>query len=262
MSLQVVHAFSCRLTVCLVSSVTLAALDFFSYNFPNRTSEGQVLITPSQVRRFESRASRLKPCSKMHRFPDYSFSQALETYWCPFPFDESPGGECVIGDAPTIATVTRLLERLLQLPDTTPPLVTPQQRAAWSSLLALMPPLPINPTTGTLAPGVSYAATTHNSESVGLYAVHPARSFSVGMNLTRPGGVNLSLAAASYYADPFASGNNNGWHQASAPAVISLASSATPTRAASHPPHPGGHACSAPRTPQHCGGDVSRCASV
>ena len=47
----------------LISSVPLAALDFFSYNFPNRTSDGHVFITPSQVHHFEARASRLKPSS-------------------------------------------------------------------------------------------------------------------------------------------------------------------------------------------------------
>ena len=100
------------------------------------------------------------------------------------------------------------------LPDTTPPLVTPSQRAAWLALLAEMPPLPVNISSGILLPAQLFNATmSHNSESTGLYAVHPARSFSVGVNMTRPGGVNLSLAAATYYADHDASGNNNGWHQ-------------------------------------------------
>lgn len=167
--------------------MSFAALDFFAFMYPNRTADGEVLIAPAQ---------------------------ALETYWCPFPFDWNPGGECVTGDAPTIATVTRLLERLLELPDATPPLVTPAQRAKWTELLGAMPPLPTNTTTGTLAPGIIYEAEkTHNSESVGLYSVHPARTFSVGLNLTQPGGVNLFLAAATYFADPYASGNNNGWHQ-------------------------------------------------
>jgi hypothetical protein len=136
------------LTACLPWA--FGALDFFALIFPERNaSSGEVIISPTQ---------------------------SLETHWCPFPFTT---GECVTNDAPTVATVTRLLQRVLQLP---PPFLTPNQAALCTALLAAMPPLLT--TAGPkplLAPAAAYdASKSYNSESTSLYSVHPARTFSVG----------------------------------------------------------------------------------
>lgn len=167
----------------------IGALDFFARIFPNRTADGRVLIAPTQ---------------------------ACETLWCPWP--QSPA-ECVAGDAPTIAVVTRLLERLLALPAR---IGVPAARSAqWRALLDAMPPLPVDAATGRLQPAAAHGNKSHNSESVALYSVHPARHFSVARALTA--GVNLSAAVATFYADPNAGGSptgNNGWHQGALHAAL------------------------------------------
>lgn len=157
------------------------AVDFFAMIYKNRTAAGQIVVWPTQT---------------------------LETYWCPWPV----GAECVTNDAPTVSTVTRLLQRLLMLPAR---FSTPAQRAGWSALLAAMPPLPFNATTGLFTPAEQFvAAKSHNSESGELYAVHPARLFSVGRNLTVPGGVEgWAAMVKSFYADPDGSPDDDGWHQ-------------------------------------------------
>ena len=160
------------------------AVDFFAFIFPNRTASGEVVITPTQ---------------------------ACETFWCPYPFTDA---RCVTNDAPTVATVTQLLARLLQLPAR---FSTAAQRAKWASLLAAMPPLPYDVASGLLLPAERLTGPSANSESVALYAVHPARLFSVAANLTRPGGCDLGRSVRTYWADPNAGGSpegNNGWHQA------------------------------------------------
>ena len=159
------------------------AVDFFSFIYPNRTAAGKVVIHPTQ---------------------------SLETWWCPYPFDPA---HCVTNDAPTVATVTQLLARLLQLP---PRFSSAAQRAKWAALLAAMPPLPYDAATGLLLPAELITGGSDNSESCALYAVHPARLLSVAANLTRPGGCDLGPAVRTYRADPNAGGSaegNNGWHQ-------------------------------------------------
>jgi hypothetical protein len=86
-----------------------------------------------------------------------------------------------------------LQQRLLMLPAA---FSSAAQRSQWAELLAHMPALPLEASSGLLAPAAAHGPKSHNSESCGLYSIHPARSFSVGVNLTRPGGVNLSLAAS------------------------------------------------------------------
>jgi alpha-L-fucosidase 2 len=137
-------------------------------------------------------------------------TQACETLWSPWPISNT--SERVEGDAPTIAVVTRLLERTLS---EVPASLLPFERLpVWRSVLAAMPPLPIDG--AHLAAAVFFNGKTHNSESVALYSVHPARHFSVGRLLT--GGVaSLAAAQATYFVDPNAGGSaegNNGWHQA------------------------------------------------
>ena len=165
------------------------AIDFFAHTFPNRSADGRVLIAPTQ---------------------------ACETLWCPWP---QSAAECVTNDAPTVAVVTRVLERMLALP---PRLGVPAARVAqWRALLAAMPPLPADAATGRLLPAAAHGNASHNSESVELYSVHPARHFSAARALTA--GVNLSAAVAAFRADPNAGGSaagNNGWHQGALHAAL------------------------------------------
>lgn len=144
---------------------------------------------------------------------DISPTQACETLWSPWPITNT--SERVIGDAPTIAVVTRLLERTLT---EVPPELLPIARSQlYTQILKAMPPLPLGGPNGTLlAPAIFTNGQTHNSESISMYSVHPARHFSVGRLLT--GGVStLAPAIATFYSDPNSggsSGGNNGWHQA------------------------------------------------
>jgi len=159
------------------------AADFFAFIFPNRTAEGKVVISPTQ---------------------------SLETWQCPWPFSDT---HCVTNDAPTIATVTQLLARLLQLPAR---FVAPARRAKYAALLGAMPPLPYSAASGLLLPAETLSGASANSESCALYAVHPARLLSAAANLTRPGGCDLGPAVRTFRADKNAGGSpegNNGWHQ-------------------------------------------------
>ena len=161
----------------------VGAINFFAFAFPNRTADGKVVIFPTQ---------------------------ALETWQCPYPFSEA---HCVTDDAPTVATVTQLLARLLQLPAR---FSTPAQRAKWGSLLAAMPALPFDAASGLLLPAALMTGASRNSEACALYSVHPARLLSVAANHTRPGGCDLDAAARTFASDPNAGGSaegNNGWHQ-------------------------------------------------
>ena len=140
-------------------------------------------------------------------------TQACETLWSPWPITNT--SERVEGDAPTIAVVTRLLERTLnEVPRDMIPLARLQD---YIEVLAAMPPLPLGgPNNTLLAPAIFTNGKKHNSESVAMYSVHPTRHFSVGRLLT--GGVaSLAPAVATFFADPDAGGSaigNNGWHQA------------------------------------------------
>ena len=166
-------------------------------------------------------AGRLPWINGALEFADYSFlhggdemvifpTQACETYWSPWPINCTT--ECVVNDAPTVAVLTRLLERsLAEIPAAL--VQPPARRARWAAMLARMPPLP-TAAGGLLAPAQQYASKLHNSESVAMYSTHPARTFSVGRSLTA--GVDLAPAIATFKADPNAGGSaagNDGWHQ-------------------------------------------------
>jgi hypothetical protein len=138
-------------------------------------------------------------------------TQACETLWSPWPITNA--SERVEGDAPTIAVVTRLLERVLaEVPRALLP-AGPRLRL-YADVLAAMPPLPRSG--ALLAPAIFANGKVHNSESVALYSVHPTRHFSVG-RLATGGVASLAPAVATFFADPNAGGSaagNNGWHQA------------------------------------------------
>lgn len=132
---------------------------------------------------------------KLVMFP----TQALETWQCiTFP---PVVEDCVTNDAPTIAGLMSVLERLLALP---PSLTTAAQRASWAVLAAKVPPLPTQH--GILWPGEKLPAHTTNSENVELYSVHPYRVITA-----RSSSQQVSMAQATYAARRFPC--NDGWCQ-------------------------------------------------
>ena len=117
-------------------------------------------------------------------------SQALETFQCPLEAGMNEtwrdgawtGGlndaNCVLNDAPTVAALRSLLEKVLVLPSV---FATAQQRASWQAYLNALPPLPTK--NGVLQPyenTVTFPPKAGNSETPQLYSVHPYRLFSVG----------------------------------------------------------------------------------
>ena len=153
-------------------------------------------------------------------------SQALETFWCDAA-DESPAGarwsngswdgdawnrtSCVENDAPTLAALHTLSEKLLQLPDE---FTTANQRQAWKEYAAALPPLPVRDST-LMAYGntESFPPKGHNGETPQLYSVHPYRRFTVGR--AHASGVDLAPAknAARSGQPGWGFGSNAGWNQ-------------------------------------------------
>ncbi len=93
---------------------------------------------------------------------------AVESYWR------------VHDPMPDVAGLTYLLQRLLALPDT---VTTPEDRAAWQKLQAIIPPIPRGDVKGkTLLLPYSGPQTVKrgNTENPELYAIFPFRIFGVG----------------------------------------------------------------------------------
>eukprot|EP01047_Picozoa_sp_COSAG01_P048186 COSAG01_NODE_4672_length_4829_cov_3.623890_1_plen_1016_part_00 len=132
-------------------------------------------------------------------------SQALETFWCDAASNTSLGKEswvngswrgpwnrsnCIANDAPTIAALTTLSEKLLQLPAD---FTTASQRAGWAAYAAALPPLPMrNSTLMAYANTVTFPPKGHNGETPQCYAIHPWRMFTVGR--ARASGLDLTPA--------------------------------------------------------------------
>jgi hypothetical protein len=171
---------------------TLAA-DFYGLHYPFDEGTGRLRIAPTGV---------------------------LEYYWC-WTNGSVPGQpqDCCENDLPTIAGVQALLTTLLTVLPAN--MSTPEQRSAWTDLLAAVPPLPTMPdptnaSTLLLAPAeVMCTAGTNPVECPGLYSVHPYRIYTVGKNSLDPARVDLTVARATFAADPRASGsdNNHDWQQ-------------------------------------------------
>eukprot|EP00047_Mylnosiga_fluctuans_P009520 m.263358 g.263358 ORF g.263358 m.263358 type:complete len:1042 (+) comp26666_c0_seq1:28-3153(+) len=162
--------------------IATLAMDFFMQHYPNRTSDGKVVVWPTQ---------------------------ALETFWCA-GWDVAhnrPPENCCVDDLPTVAGMRMLAERLLQLPAR---LTTPAQRAAWTAFSAKIPELPLTPDGSMFAAARVISSGVHNSETPELYCVHPYRLVTVGRNLTQ--GVRLDQAIKAFAADGNAH-SNTGWNQ-------------------------------------------------
>ena len=157
--------------------IATETLDFFASHYPNRTADGKLLLWPTQV---------------------------LETYWC-----EWPGWvNCCQNDMPQVAAVTSLATRLLSLPESSG-LLTPEQRAAYSSFVKILPPLPLTSDGAQYAPATVVSNGVHNAEVPELFAVHPFRLVTAGRAAV-DASVNLSIGIATWRALPLAK-ENTGW---------------------------------------------------
>ena len=114
---------------------------------------------------------------------------AIETYWK------------ARNPAPDIAGLRFDLQGLLTLP---PDLVTSQQRAFWTRLLAEIPELPVGENNGRKVLKPAEVFDGRNSENPELYAVYPFRLYGLG----KP---DIDLARATYAARRFK--NNGCWRQ-------------------------------------------------
>lgn len=159
---------------------------------------------------------------KVQIFP----SQALETFQCPLEagMNESwqngawTGGlnvsNCVLNDAPTVAALHSLLEKVLALPSS---FGTHDERASWRNYLSALPPLP--QVGGVLQPyenTATYPLKASNSETPQLYSVHPYRLMSVGRahrNDSAGAAVNLTPALKASTMGQPGWGQNDGWAQ-------------------------------------------------
>ena len=174
--------------------IVVETLTFFTSHFPIPTSGGPVRIFPSQ---------------------------ALETFQCIPAISESwSGGQwhgslnetnCVLDDAPTVAALHALLDKVLSLP---PSFFAAPDLTAWRLYREALPPLPgANTTTlRAYANTETYHRAPDNSETPQLYGVFPYRRYSVGRMQQTPG---LDLAPALKAAAPGQPGwgQNIGWAQ-------------------------------------------------
>lgn len=119
-----------------------------------------------------------------------------------------PGwSNCCENDQPQVAGLHALTTRVLALPESSG-LITPAQRAAYTQLASLLPPLPVA-SDGTYAAAAVLSSGTHNSEGPWLYATHPFRLNTVGTAAvgTAP---NLTAAVATWHAQGWFT-ENQGW---------------------------------------------------
>lgn len=110
-----------------------AVLRYYDARFP-RNSRGQLVISPTQ---------------------------AVETYW-----------DGVVNDAPSVAGLADVTERLLRLP------APEADRALWQRVHAAAPPLSI--VAGRIQPAESFQPRRRNVENPELYALWPFRRYGVG----------------------------------------------------------------------------------
>jgi hypothetical protein len=145
-------------------------------HYPNRTSEGKLVIWPTQV---------------------------LETYWT-----EWPGWtNYVQNDLPTVAAIRSVIQNLLLLPDG---LITPDQRTSFTNFYSILPDLPLQADGFTYAPAEILSSGTHNAEVPELFACHPYRLLTVGRQTVDPT-VNLTIGRTTWYKTPLAQANT-GWY--------------------------------------------------
>lgn len=118
-------------------------------------------------------------------------AQALETWW-----------ECE-NPAPDVAGLHVLLDELLALP---PSATTAEDRADWTSLRAILPPVPLVTTDGAphVAPAAKHELVPQNLENPELYPVFPFKLYGVG----RP---DLAVGRETFLRRAFQ--DTGGWRQ-------------------------------------------------
>ena len=174
-------------------------LKFFYHHYPNRTSDGIVVLWPTQ---------------------------AIETYWCDYPpiwegrvGDPNAKSNCIVNDHPTVAALHVLLEKVLRLPTS---VVSAAERAKWTSFAKILPDIPLLDGPGNVkvvSPYASYPVNSarHNGETPELYSVHPYRYFSMGGKILRNRDITpaqLCMTDPSMGAPTCGnSRGNSGWNQ-------------------------------------------------
>ena len=93
-------------------------VDFFRQHYLNRTSDGRIVIWPTQ---------------------------ALESFWCSGwdTNNSRPPANCCVDDMPTVAGLTALMQRLERLPSR---FSTAAQRSVWKSFHKQLPEVPVDDT--------------------------------------------------------------------------------------------------------------------
>ena len=138
---------------------------------------------------------------------------------------------------PNVAALHALVHGVLALTPASG-ILTPEQRAAYTALAAILPDLPVA-ADGTYAAAAVLSAGTHNSEGPWLYATHPFRLNTVGAAVAK--GVNISTGVATWKAQGWMK-ENAGWsYGVMNAALLGLAEEAYAmvVDRASQPPCPG-----------------------
>lgn len=203
------------------TEIALAALTHYYYT-QNATALARFLPLASLAATFFDLHYGRDARGRLRIFP----TGVLEHRWCAWnASSRAPSSDCCENDLPAVAGITHLLEQLL----TVLPLnvSTPEQRAAWAALQAVLPPLPAttlpNGTVVLLDAEVLCSPGTNNVESAPQYAVYPNGRFTVGRALGTwgrgggPAGVPefVKPAVDAFYADPNANSakSNTDWGQ-------------------------------------------------
>jgi hypothetical protein len=159
--------------------LTTLMLDYYEHTLDEAFLQKQLLPMARDVLRyFETRFPR-DAAGKLVIQP----TQAVETYW----YD-------VVNDAPSVAGLIAVTERLLALP---PGRVPPADREYFQRMLAMTPPLPIRVEAGVrrLMPAEKFNPKRSNVENVELYAIWPFGLLGVGRQ-------NLDLAVDTFRRRP------------------------------------------------------------
>ena len=172
--------------------LSLFALDYHAY-----TGDDKYLEIAAAVVEYFGQYRPRNAEGKLVIYP----TQALETYQCP---DYPPNPKnCATNDAPTVAGMTIVLEKLLQTS-----YGSAAQRSAWTELQKAVPDLPTatvkNETR--LMPCEICPPKTSNVENPELYPVHPYRLITAGRDKTK-----LQPAINAYAVRKFPS--DEGWNQ-------------------------------------------------
>ena len=111
---------------------------------------------------------------------------------------------------PAVAALHALTDRLLALPASSG-LLTPDQRASYAALRAMLPPLPISTDGSVYLPAEITSSGTHNAEIPELFAVHPFRLITRGRALVSHAPNLTSVGVSTWNALPLTK-TQNGWY--------------------------------------------------